>query len=94
MSVAADQLSVTFPSPPVAVRVPGALGGVESGELIEVFMSDWISSTPRARLYTRTSSIRPLNHSPQMALPPIFNGDEEVRIVPATADDETWVPLT
>ena len=50
LSVAAPQLSATWPSPPVAVSVPGALGGVASGRLIGVFMSAWISAALSARL--------------------------------------------
>jgi hypothetical protein len=50
LSVAAPQVSETCPSPPVAVSVPGALGGVLSEELIGVFMSLVISLALRARL--------------------------------------------
>ncbi len=44
LSVAGPQLSEIWPRPPVALSVPGALGGVVSGEVIEVFMSAWISA--------------------------------------------------
>ena len=50
LSVAAPQLRLTWPRPPVAVSVPGALGGVASGLLIAVFMSCWISAALSARL--------------------------------------------
>ena len=50
LSVAAPQLSAICPRPPVAVSVPGALGGSASGEVTEVFMSAWISVADSARL--------------------------------------------
>ena len=50
LSVAAPHASATWPSPPVAVSVPGALGGVASGAVIERAMSAWISAAVRARL--------------------------------------------
>jgi hypothetical protein len=62
--------------------VPGALGGVVSGEVTDVFMSDVICAAVRATLQTRTSSIKPLNHSPQMPLPPIFSGLVELMMEP------------
>jgi hypothetical protein len=36
----------------------------------------------------------PLNHSGQMALPPIFSGDVEVLMAPLTAELAVCVPLT
>ncbi len=48
-------------------------------------MSAWISAGERARLYARTSSIRPLNHSGHTELPPILSGSFEVVIGPVTA---------
>ena len=44
------QLRLTWPRPDVALSVPGALGTWESGVLMEVFMSVWISTALRARL--------------------------------------------
>ncbi len=78
----------------MAVSVPGAPGGVPSGFEIAVFMSEVISAGESARLYTRTSSMRPLKYSPQIALPPILSGKLEVEMAPLTASWETWLPLT
>jgi hypothetical protein len=35
-----------------------------------------------------------LKYSPQIALPPIFTGELDVRMLPLTATDDTWVPFT
>jgi hypothetical protein len=94
LSVAAPQLRPIWPSPPVAVSVPGALGAVVSGAVIDVFMSDVICVAVRATFHKRTSSIRPLNHSPQMPLPPILSGPVELMIGPVKSSVPTWVPLT
>ena len=50
LSVAAPHPRLTWPSPPVAVSVPGAVGAWVSGAPIAVFMSVWISVGFRARL--------------------------------------------
>jgi len=50
LSVAAPQARLICPRPPVAVNVPGALGGTLSGVLIELFMSTWISAALSTRL--------------------------------------------
>jgi hypothetical protein len=50
LSVAAPQLSCADVSVPVAVSVPGALGGVVSGFATDLFMSLWISVGESARL--------------------------------------------
>ena len=51
LSVAAVQLRLTDPSPPVAVRLVGAVGGVVSAlPPTAVFMSVWISDWLSGRL--------------------------------------------
>ena len=40
-------------------------------------MSVWISACDNARLYTRTSSIKPWKYSPYGEFPPIHNGDDD-----------------
>jgi hypothetical protein len=57
-------------------------------------MSVWISATLSERLYTRTSSIRPENHSAQIALPPIRSGPPDVVINPGASVLATWKPFT
>ena len=42
----------------------------------------------------RTSSISPANHSPQMALPPIFNAPVETTALPVWVWLATSTPLT
>ena len=56
-------------------------------------MSDWISDCVSARLYARTSSIWPANHSAQTLLPPIRSTPVE-EIVPATTAVPDGAPLT
>lgn len=72
--------------------VPGGGGG--SG-VIAVFMSVWISVADSARLYKRTSSIVPLNHSfAYTALPPIRKAPGEVATTEFLLRLPTCVPLT
>ena len=42
----------------------------------------------------RTSSILPLNYSPQSAFPPIFSGPEDTAMGPAKALVAFWTPST
>ena len=48
-------------------------------------MSAWISAALRVRRYTRTSSMRPWNHSLQIELPPIRSAPVELTSEPITA---------
>lgn len=52
------------------------------------------SAAASARLYTRTSSISPLNHSDQIEFPPIRNAPVPTMAEPVTALLETCTPLT
>jgi hypothetical protein len=67
-------------------------GGVD-GPMAAV-MSAWIAVAVSARLYTRTSSIRPLKYCPNGALPPMRSGADEVSIDPVSARDTACTPLT
>jgi hypothetical protein len=91
--VAAVQLSATWPTPPVAARPVGALGSSASGVPTLVFMSASISAAGSARLYTRTSSIRPSKRSPQTGLAPIVSVPVDVAIAPLRGTLATWAPL-
>ena len=67
LSVAAVQLRLIWaPLPATALSPVGADGGIVSGAVgtIDAFMSAWTSVCDSARLYTRTSSIRPVKYSP------------------------------
>ena len=57
-------------------------------------MSAWICAAVSARLYTRTSSTRPWNHSGQTALPPILSAPVEPAMAPVRATVEDCVPFT
>ena len=57
-------------------------------------MSIWISSWGSARLYTRTSSMRPENHSLQTELPPIRRFPSETSIESDSGTLATASPLT
>ena len=52
---------------------------------IETARSSWISAWERARLPTRTSSIRPANHSFQTLLPPMRRTPDVTAMLPVTA---------
>ena len=68
----------------MAVSVPGAVGAwvsVGTG-LTGAFMSCWIWAAVSAFEYTRTSSIRPANHSEGRLLPPIRRAPVDVTIGP------------
>src|SRR3954451_3876827 len=57
-------------------------------------MSALICVAVRGVLYTRISSILPLNHSPQTEVPPMRRAPELVIIEPLTALVPTATPLT
>ena len=59
-----------------------------------VVESDWTWAAVRARLYTRTSSIWPANHSLHTAFPPMRNGEPLMPMLPAARALATWVPFT
>ncbi len=70
---------MTFTIPLTCALLAGALietvGGVESDDppgVSWVAMSVWISAALRARLYTRVSSMRPLNAYPEVPRRPMF----------------------
>src|SRR3954453_12947726 len=72
------------------VRAPSA---GRPDQPIRVVMSVWICAALRALLNTRTSSILPLNHSPQMALPPILRGSFVAGRLPVIARLPVSTPL-
>ena len=80
----------------VACSPLGAEGGVVSGVAgtTALDMSVAISVWASARLYTRTSSIRPWKYSPYGRLPPIDSGLELLWTAPVAARDDASVPLT
>ena len=57
-------------------------------------MSAAICAAVSARSYTRTSSIRPANHSPHTLLPPNRSGAADVATFPVCARVATWTPFT
>jgi hypothetical protein len=57
-------------------------------------MSVWISPALSARLYTRTSSIKPANHSGHTPFPPTRNTPVEGAKLPDTTVDDTNTPFT
>src|SRR4051794_23068713 len=72
----------------------GGGGGVSVPDPTGVFMSVWISGAVSARLYTRTSSIEPANHSPHTELPPMRSEFADVTIAPVDAWVAVCTPLT
>ena len=56
-------------------------------------MSVWISESPRARLYTRTSSIRPCHHSSHVEFPPSRSGLADTSNGPVLASVRTFALL-
>ena len=70
-------------------------GGSASGSPTGVAMSAATSAAVSARSYTRTSSIRPANHSSHMSLPPIVSAPSPGVSGPLrSAFAATWAPLT
>ena len=94
MSEAAPHDNTAELNPPDATNTPGADGNTPSGLVTALAMSPWISAGVSARLYSRTSSISPLNHSPQIALPPILNALLDVTSEPDPSSVAVWTPLT